>query len=212
MRLQVAGIVAFYIVTKGEHPFGKKPDRFRNLLDGKPVGLSALRDPILQDFLSWLLSHDAMQRPLAEDALKHPYLQTAERRFEMLCKVGNQQEIRTGDNSSSVVLQLNSDSTDWKTLMRPDVLKYLCTDFMDGKPKLFHYKSTWTDCLRFMRNVNQHWYHRPRPMPQPEAYFIVGDPKVYFLRIFPTLPVQVHRIVRSCDWSERPELAEYFIL
>jgi serine/threonine protein kinase len=67
-------MTAFYIVTKGEHPFGEKPDRLRNLLDGKPVGLDTLKDPVLKDLLSRMLSHDPNDRPSAAEALKHPYL------------------------------------------------------------------------------------------------------------------------------------------
>jgi serine/threonine-protein kinase/endoribonuclease IRE1 len=203
-------MAAFYIVTKGEHPFGEKPDRLRNLLDDKPVGLHRLKNPVLKDLLSWMLSHDPKDRPSAEEALKHPYLQSKKQQFEMLCKMGNQQEIKAGDSNSDVARRLNSDPTDWKTPMSLDVLKYLCTDFMNGKPKPFSYKSSWTDCLRLIRNVNQHWLHRSRPMPQPEAFYEVGDPQEYFLNLFPNLPVEVHRIVRSCDWKERPDLKEYF--
>ena len=56
--LQVAGMVAYYIVTKGQHPFGGEVDQTRNLLDGNPVGLSSLTDEALKDLLSWMLSRD----------------------------------------------------------------------------------------------------------------------------------------------------------
>ncbi|CAB4038817.1 PREDICTED: uncharacterized protein LOC107339053 [Paramuricea clavata] len=203
-------MAAFFIVTKGKHPFGEKPDRLRNLLDDKPVGLHALKNPILKDLLSWMLSHDPNDRPSAEEALKHPYLHPKKQQFEMLCKMGNQQEIKAGESNSAVVRRLNSDPTDWKTRMSPNVLKYLCTDFKSGKPKPFSYKSSWTDCLRLIRNVNQKWLDRSRPMPQPEAFYEVGNPQEYFLNLFPNLLVEVHRIVRSCDWKERPDLKEYF--
>ncbi len=203
--------MAFFIVTKGSHPFGERRDRLRNLFDGNPVGLDTLNDPAAKDLISWMLSHDPTDRPSAEEALKHPYLQSKKQQFEMLCKVGNQQEIKTGDSNSFVVQNLNNDPTDWRTLMRPDVLKYLCTDFINGKPKVFFYKSSWTECLRLIRNVSQHWHDRPRPLPQPEAFYVVGDPQEYFLTRFPNLPVVVHRIVRSCDWRQRPELKEYFM-
>ena len=203
-------MVAFYIATKGEHPFGEERYRLHNLLNGNPVGLDTLDDPILKDLLSWMLIHDPKDRPSAEELLKHPYLQSVEQQFKMLCRVGNQQEIKSGDNSSSVVRALNSDPTDWRTLMTPGVLNYLCTDFLNGKAKTFHYGSSWTECLRLIRNVNQFWLGRPRPLPQPEAYYIVGDPAEYFLKIFPTLPVAVHRIIRSCDWKYRAELKKYF--
>jgi serine/threonine-protein kinase/endoribonuclease IRE1 len=193
-------MVAFYIVTKGEHPFGEKPDRLRNLLDGQPVGLETLKNPALKDLISWMLSHDPKDRPSAEQALKHPYLQPVEQQFEMLCRMGNQVEIKTRDVKSDVVRKLNSDPKDWRSLVIPYVQKAL---------KIFHYGSTWTDCLRFIRNVKEPWNDRRR-LP-PEVLYSIGDPQEYFLKHFPNLPVVVHRNVRSCDWKERPDLQEYFI-
>ena len=201
-------MVAYYVVTKGQHPFGEAADRLRNLLDGKAVGLDSLSDPAVKDLVSWMLSHDAYARPSAEEALKHPYLQTAEEKFKMLCKVGNEVEIKTGDTNSDVVRQLNSNPTDWRTMMRANVLQYLCTDFLSGRT--YNYDSSWTECFRLIRNINQHWKDRPRPLPQPEAFYEVGDPQEYFLKVFPNLPVVLHRIVRSSDWKERPELQNYF--
>ncbi len=202
-------MVVFFIATKGGHPYGKKYDRLRNLLDGKPVDLDKLKDPILKDLLSWMLSHDPKDRPSAEEALKHPYLQPVEQQYKLLCRMGNQHEVKTRDLNSSVVQSLNKDPVDWKTLMAADVLLYLRTDFVNGK--IINYKSTWTDCLRLIRNVNEHWYDQPRPKPQPAAFYLVGDPQEYFLKVFPNLPVVVHKIVRSCDWKERAELREYFM-
>ena len=146
-------MVAFYTVTKGEHPFGDEPDRHRNLLDGNPVYLKKLKDLAAKDFISWMLKHDPKDRPTAKEALKHPYLLSIKEQFELLCKMGNQAEIKIGDKSSDAVRKFNNGHTDWRTLMRLDVLNYLCTDFVSGK--LFHYGSSWTECLRLIRNVNQ---------------------------------------------------------
>ena len=74
--------------------------------------MDTLEDSVLKDLLSWMLSHNAKDRPSAEEALKHPYLQPVKQQFEMLCKMGNQQEIKSGDKGSSVVRALNGDPTD----------------------------------------------------------------------------------------------------
>jgi serine/threonine protein kinase len=95
-------MVAFYIVTKGKHPFGEEPDRHRNLLDGKPVYLNTLRDPAAKNLISWMLSHDPKDRPSAQEALKHPYFQPKEQQFEMLCKMGNQVTFITDFNEESM--------------------------------------------------------------------------------------------------------------
>ena len=203
-------MVASYILTKGEHPFGEKPDRRRNLLDGNPVSLDKLKDPVAKDLISWMLSHYPKDRPSAEEALKHPYLQPPKQRFEMLCKVANQSEMKSRDNNSIVAQQLNIDPTDWRTKIGPDILQYLSTDSLTSKT--FKYGSSWTECLRLIRNVSQHWYDRPRPLPQPEAFYLVGDPQDFFLTLFPNLPIIVHRAVRSSDWKEQADFLEYFTI
>ncbi len=157
-----------------------------------------------------MLRHDPKDRPSAKEALKHPYLQPPQQQFEMLCEMGNQLEIKTGDSNSTVVQDLNNDPRDWQTQMRPDVLNYFVSDSLNGRPRTLHYGPSWTECLRLIRNVSQHWRDRPRPLPQPEAFYVVGNPQEYFLTRFPNLPVVVHAIVRSCDWKERPDLKEYF--
>ena len=199
-------MVAFFTLT-GKHPFGDKGFRRLNLLKGNPIGLEKL-DFAAHDLVSWMLNHNLKDRPSTKQALKHPYLQPKPRQFQMLCKIGNQAEIKKEDTSSSVVVELNKDSKDWRTMMPPDVLKYLCTDIVSKKVK--HYGSSWTQCVRLIRNVDQHWNDAPRTSSPPAAYHTVSHPKEYFLKIFPQLPVVVHRIVRSSDWKDRDDLKEYF--
>ncbi|XP_046843919.1 60 kDa SS-A/Ro ribonucleoprotein-like [Xenia sp. Carnegie-2017] len=89
-----AGMVAYYVATKGKHPFGPEAYRLQNMLEGKPVGLEEIKDVQLKDLLSWMLQRQPGNRPSADKALKHPYLQSDEEKINMLCDMGNQLEVK----------------------------------------------------------------------------------------------------------------------
>ncbi|CAB4041874.1 serine threonine- kinase ppk4-like, partial [Paramuricea clavata] len=72
--VQVAGMIAFFISTKGEHPFGPALERMINILKGNPVNLDKLRDLQVRKFISWLISHNIDDRPYAAEALADPFM------------------------------------------------------------------------------------------------------------------------------------------
>ena len=72
--IQVVGMVSFYILTKGGHPFGSEHFCVGNILQGKPVDLQQLTDAQARDFVSRMINHNTKDRPYVEEALKHPYL------------------------------------------------------------------------------------------------------------------------------------------
>ena len=76
--IQVAGMIAFYILTKGKHPFGPLIDQMSRLHFGNPVGLSRLTDPVVKDLISQMLARELDERPYVEQALKHPYFLSSE--------------------------------------------------------------------------------------------------------------------------------------
>ncbi|XP_046856681.1 serine/threonine-protein kinase/endoribonuclease IRE1-like [Xenia sp. Carnegie-2017] len=192
-----AGMVAYYVATKGKHPFGTKPHRLINMLNGKPVGLDEIKDETLKDLLSWMLKLQPEERPSANEALKHPFLMLDDEKFHFLCKVGDLQSIKTNDPQSSIVQQLNIESSNWKNQMDSDVYEYL----VNGRK----YGSSWTECLRLIRNIGQHLHDRPQQRPQPKPICKIGDHKAYFLKAYPSLPVRIHAAVRSND-ELNPEL------
>lgn len=73
--VHVAGMIAFFILSKGKHPFGgNRSTRMTNILQGKPLGLKNLEDLEAKDFVSLLIRRNIDDRPYAEEALRHPYL------------------------------------------------------------------------------------------------------------------------------------------
>ena len=73
--IQPAGMIAFFILTKGEHPFGSTLyDRMTNIVNGNPVNLNNLDDLDALQFVSRLICHKIHDRPYAREALLLPFL------------------------------------------------------------------------------------------------------------------------------------------
>ena len=201
-------MVAFYIVTEGKHPFGEAELQIlTNLPAANPVNLNMLDDhPLVKDLTSWMLNHDPKDRPSAEDALQHPYLKSKEKQFNLLCGMGNEPHVKNNDLNSDIVKELNKDKTDWRARIDSDILKYLSYDKL--KKITFKYTWSWADCLRLIRNVKEHWKDCKRTEPEATK---VGDPKEFFLNLFPHLVLVVFKIARSRDdLKELSGLKEYF--
>ena len=72
--VHVAGMIAFFILSGGEHPFGNPFDRMTNILEGKPLNLENLEDLEVKDFISWMICKNICNRPDAREALCHRFL------------------------------------------------------------------------------------------------------------------------------------------
>ena len=76
--IQVTGMIAFFVLTKGEHPFGDGSDRMTNIVNGNPVALNKLADRNAVTFVSWLINKDIQNRPYAHEALRHSFMDQVE--------------------------------------------------------------------------------------------------------------------------------------
>jgi serine/threonine-protein kinase/endoribonuclease IRE1 len=220
--IQVAGMLAFYIYTKGDHPFGSGIlQRMTNLLYDKPVGLTKLSgscDAMVKDLLAQMLAQDVEKRPYVKQALQHPYFLSPEEQMKFLEAVGNQPEIKNvKPDPCAVSRQLdNRDLSkprssllpmDWISVIDPDDLNTLCAG--GPRPSSFN-GSRYTHCLRFIRNVRQHWGDKPTRTPLNGMRKATSLDE-YFLQLFPTLPLVLHQIIKEYpDWKARPTLKEFF--
>ena len=77
--VQAAGMIAFFILTAGKHPFGEHShDRMANILKANPVNMGILKDFAARDFISLLIRNDIDDRPYVHQALQHPFMARVE--------------------------------------------------------------------------------------------------------------------------------------
>ncbi len=199
--IQVVGMLCYYILTKGQHPYGNPLYRNVNILAGD-FDLKDISDPCAKDLINWMLQHDPAKRPNVHECLKHPYLQKPEENFSFVTLVGNETEIINNDATKNVVQELNKlpGFTGWLAMIDDCVMKFMTF----RRP----YTSNVTDLFRFIRNMDTHWDHKPIP---PDVQNAVVKPQEYFEKKFPTLAVEVYRIIREDPtWTRRNNIKKFF--
>ena len=77
--VQAGGMIAFFILTKGIHPFGDYVhDRMANILKANPANLHILDDLEARNFVQRLICHKIEERPYVKQALEHPFIARVE--------------------------------------------------------------------------------------------------------------------------------------
>ncbi|KAI0211220.1 Serine/threonine-protein kinase/endoribonuclease IRE2 [Lamellibrachia satsuma] len=92
--IQVCGMVAYYIKSRGKHPFAARtPHDIETKILANETDLSALNEPLVEDLVVSMLKPEPTDRPSAATLLRHPYFWTEEKRYKFLTAVGNEPEI-----------------------------------------------------------------------------------------------------------------------
>uniref|UniRef100_A0A8C2FSP7 Protein kinase domain-containing protein n=1 Tax=Cyprinus carpio TaxID=7962 RepID=A0A8C2FSP7_CYPCA len=76
--IQVAGMLVYYILSRGHHPFGKGPPCEVNILEGR-YSLDHLDDDVVKDLVEWMINEYPNNRPTVQQTLAHPFFWTEER-------------------------------------------------------------------------------------------------------------------------------------
>ncbi|XP_016325203.1 uncharacterized protein LOC107675406 [Sinocyclocheilus anshuiensis] len=192
--IQVAGMLVYYILSRGHHPFGKGPHCEVNILEGR-YSLEHLDNDVAKDLVEWMINEDPNNRPTVEQTLTHPFFWTDERRVEYLKKMGNQNEAENCRNVDEEVLQAVEKYTEgksfseWKTKLPSDIVQKL-----DGKKK--GYPENTLGLLRFIRNLHEHY---------PE-----DAESISLMASFPDLFGSVFMFAKKRGWNSRASLKKFF--
>ncbi len=69
---QVAGMLSYYILSDGKHPFGDGIHREVNISEGK-YSLGDIQDIAAKDLIEWMINKEQDKRPTIDKVLNHPY-------------------------------------------------------------------------------------------------------------------------------------------
>ncbi|XP_073692989.1 uncharacterized protein [Garra rufa] len=185
--IQVAGMLVYYILSGGHHPFGEDVDCEYNISRGR-YSLEHLDDDVAKDLIEWMINENPNERPTVEQTLAHPFFWTDERRVRYLKILGNEEEAENCRNADEELLNAISKHTEgksffeWKSKFSADLVQTL-----DGKKK--PYPENTLGLLRFIRNLHEHY--------KADAV------KINLMALFPDLFGSVYKFAKERGWNSR---------
>ncbi|XP_051756606.1 uncharacterized protein LOC127516229 isoform X2 [Ctenopharyngodon idella] len=185
--IQVAGMLVYYILSGGHHPFGEDVDCEYNILRGR-YSLEHLDDDVAKDLVEWMINENPEERPTVEQTLAHPFFWTDERRVRYLKILGNEKEAQNCRNADKELLDAIAKYTEgksfseWKTKLPSELVQKL-----DGKKKA--YPENTLGLLRFIRNLHEH--------SKADAV------KINLMTEFPDLFGSVYMFAKEKGWNAR---------
>ncbi|TVY81727.1 Serine/threonine-protein kinase ppk4 [Lachnellula suecica] len=207
------GLVFFYVLTKGSHPFdcGDRYMREVNIRKGQYdlSGLSVYGEYGLEaeDLIGSMLSPEPKRRPSAREVMAHPFFWSPKKRLNFLCDVSDHFEKEKRDPPTFALEELERSAPN---VVRGDFLKWLSKDFVDSMGKQRKYTgSRLLDLLRALRNKKNHYEDMTDKLkkevgPLPEGYLSFWTLK------FPNLLINCWNLVYELRWDETDRFREYY--
>ena len=192
------GCVAFYMLTRGGHPFGELYEREIRILQNQvdTSALSASGDDTVEAeaLIKQMIAPIPSDRPSASDVARHPFFWNAAKRVAFLQDVSDRFETleRTPPSFALELLEQNAES-----IVGPDWRRRFDKNFLDDLGKFRTYNSASVqDLLRVIRNKKHHFQDMPITLkkqlsPMPEGFLL------YFTRRFPTLFLHVYGVLEQ---------------
>ncbi|GAA5935032.1 hypothetical protein JCM3775_004680 [Rhodotorula graminis] len=192
------GCIFYYVLTRGEHPFGGRYEREMNILNGKAsldrldgLGEEAVE---VQDLILRMVATDPRERPSADLVLLHPFFWNAQKRLLFICDASDRFEIMTRDPPEPTLLTLEHRSHE---IVGDDWQKALDRTFLDNLGKYRKYDgASVRDLLRVLRNKKHHYQDLPESVRKALGDLPAGFLS-YFTTRFPQLLLHVYDTVAT---------------
>lgn len=181
------GLVFFYLLTGGGHPFGDRYSREGNILKGK-VSLDSVSDAEGRDLIRKMLDLDPRKRIRTENVLRHPFFWANDKKIEFLLKVSDKLNFLSRDSAEVAEFEKSSrvvfnGLSEWRSQFDSQFFANINTFRRYDSSKLM-------DLLRVIRNK----YHHINEIP-PEFGITEENFYHYFAQLFPELMMYCYYFV-----------------
>ncbi|KAL8365501.1 hypothetical protein RB595_004355 [Gaeumannomyces hyphopodioides] len=208
------GLVFFYVLTKGSHPYDKG-DRYMREVNIRKGSFDLGKLDVLGDYaqeardvIERMLSFEPSDRPTAKDVMKHPFFWSAKKRLAFLCDVSDHFEKEQRDPPSYALQVLEDAASD--VIRGGDFLRQLPRDFVDSLGRQRKYTgSRMLDLLRALRNKRNHYEDMSDSLKKvvgslPEGYLS------FWTTRFENLLIVCWGVVREVGWDETDRFRDYY--
>ncbi|KAL4624470.1 serine/threonine-protein kinase/endoribonuclease IRE2 [Arapaima gigas] len=192
-----AGCVFYYVVSRGQHPFGDTIHRQANILTGQYTLDHFMEDQhddvIARDLIERMISAEPQFRPSTACILKHPFFWSPEKQLQFFQDVSDRIEKEPAD--SPIVQRLE---TAGRAVVRTNWRMHISVPLQTDLRKFRTYKgNSVRDLLRAMRNKKHHYHELPSEVQKtlgevPEGFVH------YFTSRFPRLLLHTHGALHFC--------------
>ncbi|KAM9335585.1 serine/threonine-protein kinase/endoribonuclease IRE1 [Symphorus nematophorus] len=193
--VQVAGMLSYYILSGGHHPFGDKSYKCESNIHEGIYSLDHVQDVVAKDLIEWMINEEPKSRPKVEECLSHPYFWPAETGVEYLRRIGNRKEAANCRNANpELISSLEKYARDgsfkqWKKKFPSELIQK-----MDANNKA--YPDNTLGLLRFIRNLHEHYSK--------------DAAQVDVMALFPDLFGCVYKFAKTQGWNSETPLKEMF--
>ncbi|KAJ8001333.1 hypothetical protein DPEC_G00168450 [Dallia pectoralis] len=193
-----AGCVFYYVVSRGQHPFGDTLRRQANILTGEYCLTHFMEDihddVIAQDLIEQMIGSHPESRPSTSSILKHPFFWSPEKQLQFFQDVSDR--IEKEPVESPIVIRLE---TAGRAVVRTNWRMHITVPLQTDLRKFRTYKgNSVRDLLRAMRNKKHHYHELPAEVQEtlgevPEGFVS------YFTSRFPRLLLHTHNALSTCS-------------
>uniref|UniRef100_A0A674MG83 Serine/threonine-protein kinase/endoribonuclease IRE1 n=1 Tax=Takifugu rubripes TaxID=31033 RepID=A0A674MG83_TAKRU len=193
-----AGCVFYFVISRGQHPFGDTLRRQVNILAGEYSLLHFKQglheDIIAQNLIEQMIAAAAETRPSCSCVLKHPFFWSPERQLLFFQDVSDRIEKEPAD--SPIVLTLENGG---RAVVRTNWRMHISVPLQIDLRRFRTYKgNSVRDLLRAMRNKKHHYHELPSEVQETLGELPDGFIN-YFTSRFPRLLMHTYEALHICS-------------